>query len=567
MKTLKERAEVVMSYMEMCARFTGWYAKHSAFMENPADFDRAYAVRRAVTGSRNSVSENTSACRIYSYYQDTVNNNFTEECYVIGMETEYKKLQNLRLPRITQCEHDRAFAARLAEINKPAQVIDRLANVLRGRTWHRREQDRGGVHRAIYSAWAMAAPACAVQLMMEWPRASKEGHHKIAYTRDEKYGEADRQLVTTIPKYLTRHFPTLRSDTIRDIAALYVEAQIGIVRTIPEMLEIIEHGPSSCMSGEADNWSCLGGHHPYEVYDPQYGWHMAYVKEGDRYTGRVLLNDTTWVRTYRRADVTSIYSSSDDRLNAWLRENGYANAKDWEGFKLRYIRAGNNCGFVAPYLDGTSKDVDIHHDEYLRVVGSGEGEYNCNNTNGDADECARYRCDNCNDRMDEDDSYTVYRHCDLIVCRYCYESDFIEVIGRRGETYAIRDSDAIEVDGMWYDPEWLSDNNIVMLLDGEYCHQDDAVYVASDGEWYGDDDARICYTKAGVYELRDDCVELADGEWCLADDAWCCEHSGDWYENDVDSVTTKGGKRIHEDYADEYILEGADEAQQAVSLE
>jgi hypothetical protein len=153
------------------------------------------------------------------------------------------------------------------------------------------------------------------------------------------------------------------------------------------------------------------------------------------------------------------------------------------------------------------------------------------------------------------------------VCSNCYENDYTVVYGRRGEQYAVPNDDAIEADGEYYDPEWLSDNGIVELHTGDYTHSDNATWIESESAYYPSESDDICFTKAGEYELRDDCVELDDGEYCLESDAWCCEHSGEWYENDVDSMTTKCGKRIHEDYADEYILEGADAAQQELPLE
>jgi hypothetical protein len=384
----------------------------------------------------------------------------------------------------------------------------------------------------------------------------------IAYTRDEKYGEADRQLTTSVGKYLARHFTALSSNVIRDIAALYVEAKIEITHDHAMMLEIIENGPNSCMSGESDGFDHCGDHHPYEVYDPQYGWHMAYVKEGDKITGRALLNDDKYVRTYR-GDHTRSYSDTDERLNAWLRENGYSKAYDWEGCKLARINVRNDCGFVAPYLDGGSKDVDAYSD-HLMVVGSGNGEYICSNTDGNADERNTCQCSCCGNRMSEDDSCTIGRHGDESVCSNCYSDNYTLVHGRRQEQYSIPNDDAIEVDGEYYDPEWLSDNDIVLLHNGDYTHSDDAVYIQSCGEYYESDSDYVCYTQDGEWELRDDCVELENGEWCREGDAWMCDHTGDWYADDVDYVTTQGGKRIHPDHADEYILENAETSETPV---
>jgi hypothetical protein len=144
------------------------------------------------------------------------------------------------------------------------------------------------------------------------------------------------------------------------------------------------------------------------------------------------------------------------------------------------------------------------------------------------------------------------------VCESCRDDSYTMVYGRSSDRYYVDNDDAVEVNGEYYDCNWLDDNEIVQLHDGEYCHQDDAVLINSVGAYYPSESDYICYTKAGEYELCNDCVELEDGEYCLTDDAWQCDHSGDYYENDVDSVATKCGKRIHEDYADEYELENDD---------
>ena len=562
----KAKADAIMMAMEMYARFGGFYAEHSAFMAQPdSSHLRSQLTDKAQKNPRSNLNEDRLVGYVYSYYQRLALSEFNYEYDFKHLLSNMQELQDHRFPKPKpQAYYDDLFADNLRNMKRPKRVVKDIASVLyRHRQWFAREVDNNSsIHEAIYKAWDMAEPADVEQLVMEWPHAAKEGPHKIAYTRDEKYGEADRQLVLSVGKYLTRHFPALSSDTIRDISAMYCEAKFGFVRTMPEMLEIIKHGPGSCMSGNEAEFSQTDGRHPYEAYDPEHGWHMAYVKEGTQFTGRALLNDNTFVRTYRGNPKQSAYSDTDERLNSWLREQGYAKARNWVGFSLKRIPVSNNCGFLAPYLDGDDKDVEVSS-KALHIVGSGDGEYICNETMGDAEARGGLTCDNCDDRMHEDDSYSVYRDGSSCVCGHCYENQFTIVIGRRGETYAISNDDAIEVDGEWYDSSFLDDNEIVQLYDDEYAHVNDTVYIESCDAHYPSESELICYTQAGEYELCNDCVELENGEWCLKWDAWQCEHSGDWYAcDDVDSVTTKGGKIIHPDHAHEYNLQN-DDAEQA----
>jgi len=355
----------------------------------------------------------------------------------------------------------------------------------------------------------------------------------------------------SVGKYLTRHFPTLRDNIIRDIAARYVMGTFKFVHTMREMLDVIERGPNSCMGKTADNFRC-SGHHPYEAYDPEHGWHMAvYVEADGRYTGRALCNADTFVRTYRASDST--YSSEDDRMRVWLEEQGYQKVSSWEGQRLKYIPMSNDCGFLAPYLDGSDQYVVASSGSLLIVEDGADAEYECTNQNGDANGVNSRTCEDCGDHIPTDDGYWVNRDEGTLVCNSCCDDHYVHAYGRGGNKYYIHSNDAVECGGEYYHENYISDNNIVCLEDGEYCEMDDAIYIESNSEYYHCDDERICYTVDGEHELKDNCVLLENDEYCLTDDAWQCEHSGDWYANsDCDPVTTACGKSIHEDYADEY---------------
>jgi hypothetical protein len=326
-----------------------------------------------------------------------------------------------------------------------------------------------------------------------------------------------------------------------------------------EMLDIIVNGPNSCMSGDEEGFAYLNDKHPYEAYDPKFGWHMACVMEGGVYTGRALLNEQVYVRTYRKRDSGS-YSDSDERLNAWLQEEGYCKASCWSGYKISKLAARNSNGFVAPYLDGDHKYVIDNRTSLTITDDESEADYQCDNTDGTADEVNKVSCEDCGDRIADGDGHWVYSDESTHVCEHCRDNHYQHVIGRRGNEYAVREEVAIEVNGDYYDPEYLSDNGIVELHNGEYIHEDDAVYIESCGEYFENDDSDICYTIDGEWEMREDCVELENGEYCLESESWLCEHSEDWYQSsECDSVTTACGKIVHEDYADLYDLEDEDE--------
>ena len=89
------------------------------------------------------------------------------------------------------------------------------------RAWFRRETRKYKLHPVVEAALDVCRPDDWHQLLLEWPHMAESDPARLAYTRDERSGEADRQTVTTIGKYLTRHFSEMTDHKVRDLAALY----------------------------------------------------------------------------------------------------------------------------------------------------------------------------------------------------------------------------------------------------------------------------------------------------------------------------------------------------------
>ena len=142
---------------------------------------------------------------------------------------------------------------------------------------------------------------------------------------------------------------------------------------------------------------------------------------GHKIVGRALLmqrdNDETkpkyFVRTYKHKDGEN-YSQPDDELAQWLSSQGYKHLGAWKGERLAYIKSGHSdCNFIAPYIDGGAQSVDIEDERtpdatykrYLRITTSGEWE--CCNQNGTAEEQSTCSCEDCGQRVSEDDQHGV----------------------------------------------------------------------------------------------------------------------------------------------------------------
>lgn len=409
------------------------------------------------------------------------------------------------------------------------------------RSWYEREMQRYPMHpviqHVIEKKWYR--PIDWHQLVLEYPHRSTTDFNRLAYTRDERAGEQDRQVLTTIGKYLQRHF-NMPDHEVRDVVALHTTCgDMTIHNDMVSILDGVLNGPHSCM---AHNISvrCDDGtyRHPYEVYKPELGWSIALRRYEGRIDGRALVykddNHHYFVRSYKR-DSGGGYSYADEALEAWLASQGIKKLSGWSDARLAAYRV--NDGYLAPYLDGS--DEYVYEEDGVLVVTDEQDDstYEAQQTSGITSD-ANYgeECEDCGERHDEDESYWVGRWEDRRIGPCCID-DYTCVYGHNGNQYRIPNNDVIEVDGEYYDGDYLSDNDIVELHDGEYSHIDNAVYIESCDQYYDCDDSDICYADdTGRYELTEDC--------------WQCEATDKWYTDDVDYVEVDGDK-YHPDDAPE----------------
>lgn len=426
------------------------------------------------------------------------------------------------------------------------------------RAWFRRETRKYKLHPVVEAALDVCRPDDWHQLLLEWPHISEGDPSRLAYTRDERAGEADRQTVTTIGKYLTRHFSEMTDHKVRDLAALYgSNGECKFVHTMAEMLHHLLRGPSSCMSTDRQH-TCVDNElrHPYEVYDPSLGWHMAVRLEFGKTVGRALCHGKMFVRSYKY-NPSGGGSPADETLEAWLEQQGYDKECRWDGQKIMHYetRGGDT---LAPFIDGEDKYAAKYGD-YLVLTDDSGAEYQCDNTCGTASDNNRTPCEDCGDRVDDGDGYWVGPHEETMVCQSCCNHNYTYAYSRRRHQAYINNDYVVFVESQdaHYDEDYLDDNNIVTLENGEYEHTDNAV--EANGEWYHIDDDRVVCDHNGDYQLLDDCVKLEDGEYALTDEAWLCAGSADWYLSDDVEPVTVDGETYHPDYAPEQETESEGE--------
>jgi hypothetical protein len=419
--------------------------------------------------------------------------------------------------------------------------------VYEGREWFNQQRNRHQLHPAVYLMMTehMYRAEDWHQLLLEWPHKSLTDPNRLAYTRDERSamhnGDSDaKAVITTIGKYLTRHFPDAPSNLIRDIVAQYTYGgSTEITKEMDRMIHAVIQGPRSCMSPSFDiRCDDDEERHPYAVYDPSLGWGMAVRTDTDGMVlGRCLVHESEWgkgfVRSYKREREYSSHSGADESIEAMLTGLGYAKWRGWPDHVRIMCYPLRHSGYLMPYIDGCNQHVEETGDDEFRI--SNYSGWEATNTGGmlNGHSCT---CDDCGAGMDEDDSYSIGYHGDSRVGPCCID-DYTLVYGRRGEQYHVHTNDTVYVDGEYYHDQYLDDNSIIELHNGEYEHSDNAVYIHSADAYYHCDDDDICYAEnTNQHELREDC--------------WCCAESGNYYTDDEDSVEVDG-ETYHPDNAPE----------------
>ena len=429
-------------------------------------------------------------------------------------------------------------------------------------TWWRRAHETRDMHPAVLAVladdWLPDPERGGLEnLVLEYPSFSTD--MRLAYVQSEDKGKVDRWTVTTAGKYIKSRWSYLDDHYIRDVVARTATAAPQIWHDPREIVRAVQYGPSSCMQWGTDDvgdrisdefdpdnddgtefWVDNWKYHPYSVYDPRFGWRMAVRMEGPQIMARALvlhhsggpyqadetLEGSVFVRSYRRTDS---YSPADEALEAWLQHNGVSKQSHWP-LGTKFARVNNpqaRSGLMMPYIDGSIQSV-TDEGSYVRLSNRGMA---CNNTDGTCGDDDSRTCEDCGQSADEEDGIHVGYNGDRWVGACCSDG-YTYVLGRRRSEYYVCDDEAIRVGDEYYDVNYLNDNSIVALDDGEYVHEDDAFCCPIDDRWYHVDNGQDTEDEGYVHESN----------------AWQCYGSDNWYSTNTDWVLVDGEK-YHPDYA------------------
>lgn len=416
--------------------------------------------------------------------------------------------------------------------------------------WHANLQARFDLHPSVVRMVEKYKPKDYLQLALEYPHVSEKDSSRLAYTRSDADGANDRQLVTSIGKYLSRHWPNIDDHLRRDAQAAFTPDALVIYDTLPEIIRAIEEGPRSCMASvygsipfksedkekmrlwfaDKNNPEPDWGLHPYSAYLPEYGWSIATrtTPEG-RIDGRALVykdgKERVFLRTYQRhkTDPTG-WSETDFTLREWLIHQGYVLVTSWpEGARLHTPYDQWARKISAPYVDGGCQTVEFDGDK-TSYFSATSWTHQLTDTSGfvlgrDQDDEDTEYCPDCDEHYPSDDMVCVGRHEDYLVCQGCRDDNYVWVRGadsrRSFREYYAHENNTDECGNYTIDTEYPPEG-VVQLDDGGWAEIDDCVCI--NGDYYlEDDDDVVCLEENDnlddSYGLKRYCYEVDGKYW------------------------------------------------------
>ncbi|MGZ5178118.1 MAG: hypothetical protein ACXWCW_28690 [Burkholderiales bacterium] len=333
----------------------------------------------------------------------------------------------------------------------------------------------------------------------------------VAYTPNAQYGRNDRQVVTTLGRFLTRFYAPYYSEAeIRDLTTIWRDYwgtdDIKWARTADEIHDVyMRSATESCMSHSAEHYP-TGGTHPVRAYAGP-DTCLAYLEREGRVVSRTVVYEPRkyWVRIF-----------GDDLLRVKLEALGYQNGS-LEGAKVLRIPFRN--GFIAPYIDGSAQAVcEIFGDDKHLLVccEGGPGAMTTQSTGfavpADADEDDdSVTCGECDaGGLDPNDVH----YSDWLghnVCDDCYERYYVVgLVQPQGQRQpyedTLRQGDCTYYNGL---AEYVFDQHASRILEARNHFVLSSEYYEDPTTAHSDE---VCTDAHGEVILMDDAFDTPQGE-------------------------------------------------------
>lgn len=260
----------------------------------------------------------------------------------------------------------------------PAGLCTRTSSYASLPWWLKREHLR--IDNGVYQSSEVLASINSSWATQYAVHVSKADAAMVAFTPSPEYGEQDRQLTTTLGKFLRKHFLTLTDAHIQSLEQDH-RAELNATFELAESIEDIEYvyrhmeGDTACMRNAPAAYSLNDDTHPSHVYAAP-GMGVAFTNRN----GKVMSRAVVWTNPADPDDKRFVRLYGEPILGTLLTRAGYRMA-NLAGSKIRRIAKvdrgsstpSNKYYFVVPYLDGIGGDQSKPDGTY--VVDYGDADY------------------------------------------------------------------------------------------------------------------------------------------------------------------------------------------------
>jgi hypothetical protein len=144
--TFKVKAMALLMGLDTYAMHGGFYAEHCALLQDPTGHTALYALKQRLPCNPNSTRLEDDRLRwVYEYFAETHQYPSDAGRYYGLMVNAMIEWRDMRFPSVASrmLKHEERFSIYQSRMVSPEWRMRELATVLRGRDWHRREQDKG----------------------------------------------------------------------------------------------------------------------------------------------------------------------------------------------------------------------------------------------------------------------------------------------------------------------------------------------------------------------------------------------------------------------------------------
>lgn len=220
---------------------------------------------------------------------------------------------------------------------------------------------------------------------------SKDEPMYVAYTPDANYGKQDRQVKTTLGRYLKKFHKSLSDSDVRRLSDVFKyhfgTEDVMFAETEDDIIRVYTEGPHSCMAYKTDSGNYGSQVHPAAAYAAP-GLRVAYQTRDGKINSRCLVYDNP----DNKSDKRYIRLYGDEVLTRKLNAMGYSPGT-LDGVKLRKIPAVTVDGrslhgtYVCPYIDDVVSQERRYQgikikEDHLLVCHRSHADYVSASTNG-----------------------------------------------------------------------------------------------------------------------------------------------------------------------------------------